>query len=239
MDFPSSLKGLAEATEELILSIDLGAITPGTSRPAPPATPPISPVSSRNPTEGTPSLAETTEKTAYLRTSLEDHQAKIDSLNVKLEDAQDELRDLREERRAASKEHANAVLKDKEDEIEKCMKREERLVKMLEDKELFIKKLEVSIDMERDLENDLRKKLAEAERRVEATEQRFRDVGNHINQHENIRAEGKKMDQKVGSAGLGRNRLEFRRRKGDSITPVRAIFQVVAKGASIEKTAAL
>lgn len=235
MDFPSSLKGLVEAIEELILSIDLGAITPGTSRPAPPPTPPISPISSRNPTERTLSLAETTEETACLRNSLEDHQSKIDSLNVKLEDAQDELQHLREERREASNEHICAVFEDKEEEIEKCRRREERLVKMLKDKELLIKELETSIDEGRERENDLRKKLAEAERRVEASEQRFRDVGNHISQHENTRVEGKKTVQKVGSAGLGRNRLEIRRRKGDSITPVRAIYQVVAKGASFEK----
>ena len=235
MDFPSSLKGLAEATEELILFIDLGAITPGTSRPAPPLTPPISPVSSRNPTERTLSLAETTEETACLRNSLEDHQSKIDSLNVKLEDAHDELQHLREERREASNEHICAVFEDKEEEIEKCRRREERLVKMLKDKELLIKELETSIDEGRERENDLRKKLAEAERRVEASEQRFRDVGNHISQHKNTRVEEKKTVQKVGSAGPGRNRLEIRRRKGDSITPVRPIYEVVAKGASFEK----
>ena len=233
------MKGLAEATEELILFKDLGAITPGASRPAPPPTPPISPVSSRNPTERTLSLAETTEETARLRSSLEDYQSKIYSLNVKLEDAQDEVRHLREERREASNEHVCAVFEDREEEIEKCRRREERLVKMLKDKELLIKELETSIDEGRERENDLRRKLVEAERRVEASEQRFREVGNHISQHENTRAEGKKTVQKVGSAGLGRNRLEIRRRKGDSITPVRAIYQVVAKGASFEKAASL
>ena len=184
-------------------------------------------------------MAETTEETARLRSSLEDYQSKIYSLNVKLEDAQDEVRHLREERREASNEHVCAVFEDREEEIEKCRRREERLVKMLKDKELLIKELETSIDEGRERENDLRRKLVEAERRVEASEQRFREVGNHISQHENTRAEGKKTVQKVGSAGLGRNRLEIRRRKGDSITPVRAIYQVVAKGASFEKAASL
>ena len=170
MDFPSSLKGLAEATEELILSIDLEAITPGTSRPAPPPIPPISPISSRNPTERTLSLAEITEETACLRNSLEDHQSKIDSLNVKLEDTQKELQHLREERREASNEYICAVFEDKEEEIEKYRRREERLVKMLKDKELLIKELETSIDEGREGENDLRKKLTEAQRRVEVSE---------------------------------------------------------------------
>ena len=110
---------------------------------------------------------------------------------------------------------------------------------MIKDKELLIKELETSIDEGRERENDLRRKVVEAELRVEASEQRFREVGNHISQHENTKAEGKKTVQKVGSAGLGRNRLEIRRRKGDSITPVRAIYEVVAKGASFEKAAAL
>lgn len=56
-----------------------------------------------------------------------------------------------------------------------------------------------------------------------------------MSQHENARVEGKKTVQKVGSTGLGRNRLEIRRRKGDSITPVKAIYPVVAKGASFQK----
>lgn len=48
--------------------------------------------------------------------------------------------------------------------------REERLVKMLKDKELLIKELEISINKGRERENDLRKKLAEAERRAKVYE---------------------------------------------------------------------
>ena len=211
---------------KLILSTDLGSTTPGASQPAPPPTPPLS-------------LAETTEETARLRHSLEDHQSKIYSLTVKLEDAQDEVRHLREERRDASDEYTRAILEDREEEIEKCRRREERLIKTLKNKELFIKDLESSMDEGRERENKLRRKLMETERRAEASEERSRDIANSISQHKDITAEGNTTVQELGNTGLGRNRFEFRRRKGDSITPVRAIYRVVAKGASFEKAAAL
>lgn len=184
-------------------------------------------------------MAESTEEIVRLRKSLEDRQSRINLLTVELGKTEDEVRRLREERREASNEHIYAVSEDRGEDIEKCRRREEKLVRMLKDKELFIKELETSIDEGRERKQDLRKKLVEAERRIEVSEQRFREEGNHVNQHKNTRAEGKKTVQKVGSAGPGRNRLEIRRHKGDSITPVRAIYQVVAKGASFEKAAAL
>lgn len=224
-----------EATEELISSFGLGAKISGSSRPSPPLTPPISPISSRNPVERALSLADTTEEIAHLRNSLEDRQSEIRTLQIKLEDAENEFRQLREDRREAANEHLCAVLEDREEEIEKSRRREERLKKMLTDKETMIKELETSIDEGKERENDLRRKLEEANRRVESSEHCSRATGDYIPQDENTRAEKKRTVQKSGSTGLRKNRLEIRRHKGDRVTPIKEIYQVVAKGASFEK----
>ena len=179
--------------------------------------------------------AETREETARLREALEETTEETARLRESLENAHDEVRRLRDERREVSKQLICAVCEDRYKEIEKCRRREDRLVKMLRDKEQIIKEMEQRLDEGWERERNLKRELREAERRAEASEQRLWETANHDSQHKDRGAEGKESIQKRGGIKAGNNGWEFRCKKGGRETPLRAAWCIVTKGATYEK----
>ena len=208
---------------------------PEASREAALPTPPISPVSSRDPNQTAMTLAETAKEIRRLQKSLEDCQSKMKGLDVELEDAKEEVRRLRNERREASERHIRAVCKDQDEEIETCRRREETLIKMLKDKEQYITEMEQRLDEGRERERDLRRDLKEAEGRAEASELRLRESESSINGRKVTVAEDRKPTQRFAGGGKS---WEFRRKRGSRETPLGVVWDVVAKGSTYEKARA-
>ncbi|KAL9123966.1 MAG: hypothetical protein Q9217_006657, partial [Psora testacea] len=100
---------------------------------------------------------------------------------------------------------------DKKEKIEKWKRWEERLLKILEGKEPFIKGLEENVDEGWDDERDLKRMLAEAERRAEEAEQRLGEAEESISASKGTGVEG--IVQKPGDARAGRSGWEFGRSK--------------------------
>ena len=138
-------------------------------------TPPSSPESSRSP-EGkivAPSLPKinTHQELAKLKTSLKQQEHQLRQLNSKLDDAQSEVKRIREEKHEAANESLLAILNDQDERLNLSKKREIRLVNMIKEKEQTIKDLEEEIDTNRKQQRKLQAMLAEVERRDDRSEQ--------------------------------------------------------------------
>ena len=173
---------LSRSGGRTISELDSDIVTPEASRPAPLPTPPTSPITSKKPikTASAVPLASTTESQdiAHLHAFLQDCQSQIDSLTLELKDSQNELQGLRNKRQKASNEYLRAICGDVEEEIEKYKRREEKLVRRVEEKEQAIERLEKRIDEGRERERELEGRLAEAEaeRRAKEGEDRLREA---------------------------------------------------------------
>lgn len=203
---------------------------PEASRSAPLPTPPISPVRSRDPSQMAMTLA--AEEIEHLQKSLEEHQSQMNALGVELEDAKNEVRRLRNERREASERHIRAACKDPDEEVETCSRREKNFMKLLKEKEQYVTEMEQRLDEGRERERDLRRDLMEAEGRAEASERRLRESESNITGCKVIVAEDKKPTQRLAGAGKS---WEFRRKRGSRETPLGIFWNAVAKTSTYEK----
>jgi len=238
-----------------ISELDSNNVTLKASRPASLPTPPTSSITSKKPIKTASAIppASTTESQdiAHLHAFLQDRQSKIDSLNLKLKDTQNELQCLRNQRQEASNEYLRAICGDVEEEIEKYKRREKRLVRMVKEKKQTIERLEKEIDEGRERERELRGILAEAEakrrakegedrlreadRRAKEGEDRLReaekgvDGGGHAEVEDKGKEKSKGKGEKRGGARAGRTNWEFRRKKGEKETSSGAMYQVLSQ----------
>jgi len=250
---PQRPQRLSRSGGRTISELDSDSVTPEASRPAPLPTPSTSPVTSKNPIKTASAIppASTTESQdiAHLHTFLQDCQRKIHSLDLELDATKREVQRFRDERREASREHLRAVRRNAEKEIEGYKTKEERLTRMVEEKEQTIERLEKQIDEGRERERELRGRLTEAKRRAEEEEERLREAerraeegeerlreakrgvggGEHAEVEGKGKGKSKGMSGKRGGARAGKTGWEFRRRKGEGQTPSEALYQTLFK----------
>jgi len=199
---------------------ELEGLTTEASQSAPLPTPPTSPSDFGDSTH-TPSAAslaaKTTEpqKIAALEASLEAHQSHIRTLTLELDNTQQDVQRLRNERREAHKEHLRAVCEDKEDEIEKFKRREERLIKMVEGKEQIIERVEKNLEVGRERERNLKRELAEAEKKIEETEQRLKEAERTVTGGKDAGVQSRRTVEDRAGARTRKPRLEIRRSRGE------------------------
>ncbi|MCJ1486650.1 hypothetical protein MMC06_006828 [Schaereria dolodes] len=226
---PQSPQRVNRSSSRIIEELDSRSLPPQRSQPATLPTPPASPVVSKTPIKASSAalLASTTEsqETANFRAALQEHQSQIRRLTLKLEDTQSEVQSLRNERREASKEYMRAVRAGVEEQIDKFKKREERLVRIVEEKEQVIEGLENRIDEGRIRERELRLRVMEAER------------GGYDGEREGAEGTGKQNSnqtvEKQAGARAVKKSWEFRRRKGERTTPLSVATQLVLKGRTL------
>lgn len=198
----------------IISKLDSGSLTPEASQPAALPSPPPSPIIFKPLIEMASAvpLASTlnSQDIAQLQAALQDHQCQIRSLNLKLEDTQNEVQSLRKERRKASKQHLRAVCGNSEEEIEKHKRKEERLMKMVKEREQIIEGLDKRIEEGREHERELKGKLTEAEGRVEEMKKRPREAesnirgGGRAGEEDKGNGKDKGIDEKRGGARAGK-----------------------------------
>lgn len=230
---PQHLQRFNSSCGRTISELDSGRMTPEASRPATLPTPSISPVTSGTSakTASAAPLASTmgSQQVIHLHASIGDHQRQIHSLTIELDATKSEVRQLRDERREAFKEHLSAVRRNAEKEIECYKRREERLARMVEEKEQTIEGLERRIDERKERERELKARLVDAERRAEEGEKRVKEAETGGISDGCAGVQGKGMVEKRGSVKAGRTGWEFRRRKGERETPLGAMYQVLVK----------
>ncbi len=124
---------------------------------------------------------------AHLRAFLQDRQSKIDSLNLKLKDTQNELQCLRNQRQKAFNEYLRAICENVEEKIEKYKRREKRLMRMMKKKKQIIERLEKEIDEERKRKRKLREILTKAKtkRRAKERKNRLREAKRRAKERKN------------------------------------------------------
>ena len=131
---------------------------------------------------------------AHLRAFLQDRQSKIDSLNLKLKDTQNELQCLRNQRQKAFNEYLRAICENVEEKIEKYKRREKRLMRMMKKKKQIIERLEKEIDEERKRKRKLREILTKAKtkRRAKERKNRLRETNRRAKERKNRLRKAKK-----------------------------------------------
>ena len=92
------------------------------------------------------------------------------SLQIQLEDIRAEVQDLHKQCRKASEDYANAVCRDDEENLKRFEKREEKLKKLLKQKNQAINGLQKEIVEKKRCEGELREKLTEMKERDKARE---------------------------------------------------------------------
>ena len=130
----------------------------------------------------------------HLRAFLQDRQSKIDSLNLKLKDTQNELQCLRNQRQKAFNEYLRAICENVEEKIEKYKRREKRLMRMVKKKKQIIERLEKEIDEERKRKRKLRGILTKAKtkRRAKERKNRLRETNRRAKERKNRLRKAKK-----------------------------------------------
>ena len=207
---------------------------PGESVPLP--TPPISPVTSIASTGASVDTAPVAEipdfqEIADIRTSLRNHETKIASLRLQLEDIKVEVQDLHKQCRKASDEVAKAVCQGDEENVKKSAKQEENFLKLLEQKNQTIDELRDEIVERKGREGELREKLAEAEGRYKVREAiptgKYKPVSDGSNSAENRDTIGKDKPENRRNIGKVSTGWEFRRKKGERETPLTAGYRIL------------
>lgn len=192
--------------------------TAGPSKPTPLPTPPGSPISSAHTKafDGATEEAETSgsQELKGIRTCLRNHEAEIASLRLQLADVKAEVRDLDQSYRNASREVAKAVCNGKEAAIQEGKEREQELLGLLEQKEQMIDKLREEIVQKKEREGELRERLAEMEGRQKVRESKSKG-------QEEVVHRGPSLGERKLLKGGGKD-WEFRRKKGEKMTPLRA-----------------
>lgn len=208
-----------------------GSTKPGPGGSAPLLTPPRSPtrsgVSTGTSVAVTPVVEITdSQEVADIRSSLRDHESEILSLRIQLEDIRAEVQDLHKQCRKASEDYANAVCRDDEENLKRFEKREEKLKKLLEQKNQAIDGLQEEIVEKKRCEGELREKLAEVEGRDKAREamptQVEKTVSNGSDTVEKGNRKGKDKSVRAKQRVIGGTGWEFRRKKGENETPFSA-----------------
>ena len=205
---------------------------PGGSAPLP--TPPRSPVSMGTSVSITP-VVETRDcqEITDVRISLRNHESEISSLRDQVEGIRAEVQDLYKQCRKVSEDYADAVCRDDEENIKRFEKREERLKKLLDQKDQAIDGLQKEIVEKKRCVGELREKLAEVEGRDKAREamatQIERTVGDGFDTVEKGNRKGKdkpeRSKQRVN--GAISTDWEFRRKKGVKETPFSAALEIL------------
>jgi hypothetical protein len=207
----------------------LGGVISGVGSPATPPTPPMSPIQSRTRSRGAPAAPSAStvrsQEIQNLLSVLAEQQSQIDALTITLEDTQNEVQRLRNERRKAIEERVCAVYKDNEEEIERCRRREKRLVEMVEEGQQSIEGLEKEVDGYKEEKRDLMRRLTEAEKRAGEIEMGLEKTETDI-----VGEDLQRMSEKRGQDRKGRRAdgagWEVRRRKGSKATHSGAIRQM-------------
>jgi hypothetical protein len=151
---------------------------------------------------------------AQLQAALQGHQCQIRSLILKFEDTQNEVQSLRKERRKAFKQHLRAVCGNSEEEIEKHKRKEERLMKMMKEREQIIEGLDKRIEEGREHERERKGKLAEAEGRAEEMKKRLREAKS------GVRGGGRAGEKAKGN---GKDKGICEKRGGDAKTIIESL----------------
>ena len=99
---------------------------------------------------------------------MQDCISEITDLRSRLENTQSEVRELREEHQRPADEHARTIIITDEKAVEERKALEERVTKVIKEKNEIIGDLQSEIEEGRRREGELREQLAEAEGRVEA-----------------------------------------------------------------------
>ena len=181
-----------------ISELNSNNVTLKTSRPASLPTFSTSSITFKKPikTASVISSASTTKSQdiAHLRAFLQDRQSKIDSLNLKLKDTQNELQCLRNQRQKAFNEYLRAICENVEEKIEKYKRREKRLMRMVKKKKQIIERLEKEIDEERKRKRKLRGILTKAKtkRRAKERKNRLRETNRRAKERKNRLRKAKK-----------------------------------------------
>jgi len=215
-----------------------GSTRPGPGGSVPLPQPPTSPATSRVSMGTSVAITRVVEITdsqevADIRTSLRNHESEILSLRIQLEGTRMEVQDLHKQCRKASKDYANAVCRDDEENLQSFGKREEKLKKLLEQKNQEIDGLQEEIVERKRCEGELREKLAEVEGRDKAreaiptrTEKTVSD-GSDTVEKGNRKGKDKPVCAKQRAIGKTSTGWEFRRRKGENETPLSAGYRIL------------
>lgn len=210
-----------------------GSTKPGPGGSVPLLTPPRSPTKSGVSTGTSVAITPVVEITdsqevADIRSSLRNHESEILSLRIQLEDIRAEVQDLHKQCRKASEDYANAVCRDDEENLKRFEKREEKLKKLLEQKNQEIDGLQEEIVERKRCEGELREKLAEVEGRDKAREAMPTQVektvsdGSDTVEKGNRKGKDKSVRAKQRVIGTPSTDWEFRRKKGGNETPLSA-----------------
>ncbi len=131
---------------------------------------------------------------AHLHVFLQDRQSKIDSLNLKLKDTQNELQCFCNQRQKAFNEYLHVICEDVEEKIEKYKRWEKRLMRMMKKKKQIIERLEKEIDEKRERKRELRERLTKTKtkRRTKEKKNRLREMKRRAKERKNRLRETKR-----------------------------------------------
>lgn len=121
---------------------------------------------------------------------------------------------------------ACAVCEDREEEIGNFRRREKRSVEIVQEGQQAIEKLEEEINGHEREQRDIRRRLAEAEKKAEERQIGLQKAATETTD-EDIQRKNKKRGQNNEGRRAGGTVWEFRRRKGMKATPSGAIRQMV------------
>ena len=214
-----------------------GSTKPGSGGSVPLLTPPRSPTKSGVSTGTSVAITLVVEITdsqevADIRSSLRNHEYEILSLRIQLEDIRAEVQDLHKQCRKASEDYANAVCRDDEENLKRFEKREEKLKKLLEQKNQAIDGLQEEIVEKKRCEGELKEKLAEVEGKDKAREamptQVEKTVSDGSDTVEKGNRKGKDTSVRAKQRAIGKisTGWEFRRKKGENETPLSAGYRI-------------
>ncbi len=152
-----------------------GSTKPGSGGSVPLLTPPRSPtksgVSTGTSVTITPVIEITdSQEVTDIRSSLRNHKYEILSLRIQLEDIRAKVQDLYKQCRKASEDYTNAVCRDDKKNLKRFEKREEKLKKLLKQKNQAIDGLQEEIVKKKRCEGELKEKLNEVKGRDKARE---------------------------------------------------------------------
>ena len=215
-----------------------GSTKPGPGGSVPPLTPPRSPTTSGVSTGTSVAITPVVEITdsqevVDIRTSLRNHESEILSLRIQLEGIRAEVLDLHKQCRKTSEDYANAVCRDDEENLKRFVKREEKLKKLLEQRNQAIDVLQEEIVERKRCEGELREKLAEVEGRDKAREamptkkEKTVSDGSDTVEKGNTKGKDKPVRTKQRVIGTTSTGWEFRRKKGENETPLSAGYRIL------------
>lgn len=201
-----------------------------------PPTPPRSPVRCEDSVEGPEAIQPAAERLEpreleELRTSLRNHERQISSLKLQLGQTQREVVDINSQYQKASRDYASAVSNNDEGNIVKAEESRQRLLDLLNERDISINQLQDEIVTRKRCEGELKERLAEAEGRLDAKAKMRTDIDRVANDSstkvgENVRKEKKGLAKRESDVRQNTD-WEFRRKKGEKKTPISAGYSIL------------